>query len=238
MPQPNDVPQSILDRFKKVSTATIWSALNRKGYTRCFMEEVHLMTPGRRLAARARTLRFLPNRPDLQKEVRIGEGGPEYKAMSTCGPGDVLVCDALGIKYASIGGDVKLLQLKMNGADGVVTDGAIRDLDIVATYGFTIYARGRTPTGGVPLDPYQPNVDIQCAGVLVRPGDVLVGDNDGVVVVPSHLAQEVLEWAEEHEELEEVVKEQIQIEKCVPGRYYPPGDAAHRLLEAKRKARR
>ena len=217
----NDVPQEILDRFKRVATATVNTALQYRGHEKNVMEDVYLMTPGKHLAARARTFRFLPQRPDLKAEVTLGENSPEYKAMALCGPGDVFVVDALGVPYGGIGGDVKFLQLKMQRAEGLVTDGAIRDLNAVAAYGLTLYARRRTPGTGWPhIIGYEGNVDIQCGGVLVRPSDVIVGDDDGVVVVPAAWAKEVVQWAEEHERVEEYIIAKIQEENCVPGRYY------------------
>jgi regulator of RNase E activity RraA len=82
-------------------------------------------------------------------------------------------------------GDVKLLQLKHQSTEGVVSNGAIRDLDVVARYGLAIFAQRRTPTVREYGEPLDVNVDIQCAGALVRPGDVIVGDNEGVIVVPA-----------------------------------------------------
>ncbi len=219
-----ELPQDILDRFKKVSTATVYSGVRRKGSPKCFMENVYPMTPGQRIAGRARTIRCLPPRPDLNSEVQLGENSPEYEAMSLCGPGDVLVVDAMNIPYATILGDVKLVQLQMQRADGFVTDGAIRDLDVVKTYGFAIFAQRRTPTAVEYAIGYEGNVAIQCAGVLVRPGDIIVGDDDGIVVVPTYMAEEVIAWVEEHEEAEEYVKAKILAEGCRPGRYYPPTD--------------
>ncbi|MBI4198711.1 MAG: hypothetical protein HY533_06345 [Chloroflexi bacterium] len=216
------VPQSTLNRFKKVSAATVWSAVRRMGSPKCFMEEVYPMTPGRRLAAKARTLRMLPLRPDLQAELGSGEQAPVYQAMDACKRGDVLVVDTMRMPYSTALGDVRLLQLQMQKADGLVTDGAIRDLDVVKGYGFAIFAQRRTPTAQEYGTPAQAGVDIQCAGVLVRPGDVLVGDDDGIVVVPAAWAEEVVAWVEEHEEAEEYVKGKILAEHVSPGRYYPP----------------
>ena len=234
---PIEVPQAILDRYKKVASATVYTAVRNRGANLCFMEDVGCLTPGRRLAARARTLRCLPPRPDLRDEVVIGEHSPEYRAMGSCGPGDVLVVDTMRRPYSTVLGDVKLLHLKMRGADGFVTDGAIRDLDVVAGYGFSIFAQSRTPSAREYGDAVQENVDIQCAGVLVRPGDVLVGDDDGVVVVPSYMAAEVIDWVEIHEAAEEYVKEKILAERCAPGRYYPPTDATkEEMLRLRGKA--
>jgi regulator of RNase E activity RraA len=140
------------------------------------------------------------------------------------------------VKHGSIGGDVKLLQLKMVGASGVVTDGAIRDLDVVKTYGLGIFAQERTLSGG-PLEgvmPYEENVTIACGGVAVRPGDLIVGDDDGVVVVARSIVLEVLEWAEDHEISEEYIKERIQIENVAPGKYYNT-ETFKRLSEERRQ---
>ncbi len=236
---PVEVPQHILDRFKKLPVATVWNSVHRyAGVPLPYMNDVRLCTPGQQLAARARTLRYLPPRPDLQAEVQIGEDSPEYKAMGRCGPGDVLVCDIMGDTRPCIFGDVKALQLKMTNADGVVTDGGIRDLDIMVQeeYGLIIYARDRTPLGGAPYAiPAQENVDVQCGGALVRPGDVLVGDADGVVVVPSWFAEECVELTEVHEEAEEMIKNRILAEGVVPGKYYPPGPETYEQVRAARK---
>lgn len=185
------VGQDILERFKKMPGATAYSAVRAlTGNDLCFMQGIRAMTPGKRLAARARTLRFLPMREDLRRQSKVGQQSPEYRAMGRCGPGDVLVADIFGCPYAAVAGDVKLLQLKLNRADGVVSDGAIRDLDVLENegYGLAVFARERTPMGGAPwADPADENLDIQCGGVLVRPGDVIVGDDDGIVVVPLSL---------------------------------------------------
>ena len=144
--------------------------------------------------------------------------------MGKCGPGDVLVADLQGRTQDVVAGDVKLLQLKMNNADGVVIDGAIRDLDVLRDeeYGLIVYATARSLHGGPTVAPAEEDIQIQCGGALVRPGDVMVGDDDGVIVVPSWMAKDVLEHATEHEEVENYIKEKIRDEKVAPGKYYPP----------------
>jgi regulator of RNase E activity RraA len=113
----------------------------------------------------------------------------------------------------------------MAGAEGLVTDGGIRDLDIVNGYGLKVFAGDRTTTGGLPeIIPYEDNVTVQCAGVSVRPGDLIVGDDDGVVVVANHLAAKVIDWVEEHEQVEEYIKGLIESEGVAPGKYYPITD--------------
>ena len=216
------ISNEMIERYKKVAVATVYSALSLLDYGPCFMKGVKAFTPGSHVVGPAKTLRFIPPRKDIQTNTRIGEDSPEYIAMGSCEPGDVLVADGLGKKYGAVGGDVKLTQLKMKKAAGLVTDGAIRDLDVVNSYGFAIFASGRTPTGGGPdIDPFEPNVTIQCGGVAVVPGDLIVGDDDGIVVVPEKLIEEVIDWVEEHETIEEWVKTKIEKENVSPGKYYP-----------------
>lgn len=220
------ITQEIVERYKKVAGATVYSAVRAFGYEPCFMRGVHAFTPGGMLVGRAKTLRFVPPRADIMAETHRGADSPEYEAMGSCEPGDVLVVDGMGRKYAAIGGDVKLLQLKMRGAAGLVTDGSIRDLDIVKDYGLKVFAGGRTPMGGADeIDPFEANVTIGCGGVAVRPGDLIVGDDDGVVVVPECVVERVIDWVEEHEAVEEYIKGMIEEEGVAPGKYYPPTDA-------------
>ena len=231
----NDVPEALLERYRKVAIPTVEDILRGKGYVNIFMEGVCPLTPGRRLAARARTLRYVPSRPDFQRVVSRGEESPPYQAMARCGPGDALVVDALRLPHTSVVGDVILLQLQMQNAAGVVTDGGIRDLATVATYGLAVFAGARTHKGGTPhILPCDFDLPVQCGGVLVRPGDVVVGDDDGVLVVPALLAEEVIGEAEEREEMEEFAKEKIQQERCPPGRYYPITEEVARLFRQSR----
>ncbi|MDP6420800.1 MAG: hypothetical protein FI709_09015 [SAR202 cluster bacterium] len=216
------ISDQIISRYRKVAVATVYGGVLRQGYEPCFMRGVTPFTPGRYLVGRAKTLRFVPPRRDIQRETQaLGADSPEYVAMGSCEPGHVMVMDALGKSWASIGGDVKLLQLKMTGAEGLVTDGAIRDLDAVKEYGYTLFAGGRTGAVGVPdVWPYEANATIQCGGAAVRPGDLIVGDDDGVVVVAASIAEEVIDWVEEHEQAEEYIKALIQKENVSPGKYY------------------
>ena len=222
---PVEVSQEVLDGLKTIPTATVYGAVRSFGSPLNVCEGLVNFTPSKeRMAARARTLRFLPMRPDIASERGEGESSVEYTAMGRCGPGDVLVADIMGAKQDVVAGDVKLLQLAMNNADGVIIDGAIRDLDVIIDedYGLSVYAKYRSFHGNPSSLPAEENVQIQCGGALVRPGDVLVGDNDGVLVVPSWMAEAVLEWAIEHEGVENYIKEKVKAEGVAPGKYYPP----------------
>jgi regulator of RNase E activity RraA len=218
------VPDEVLEKLKSIPTATVYNAVRYFGSPLCVCEGLQNYTMGRKLAARAKTLRFLPNRPDIMAENPNGPKSPEYRAMGKCGPGDVLVADIAGDVKTVVAGDVKLLQLKMNNADGVVIDGAIRDLDVLRDedYDLAVYATARSLHGGPTATPAEEDIQINIGGALVRPGDVLVGDDDGVIVVPSWMAGEVADHAIEHEEVENYIKTKIEAENVSPGTYYPP----------------
>ena len=237
--EPNDLPDALLDRFRRASVPTVWSALDElHGYHQSFMQGVSSQTPGETLAARARTLRFIPPRPDIFDETPVGEDAPEARAMARCGPGDALVCDVAASRYSSSGGEMKLLQLSMNGAEGIVTDGAIRDLTGVRKLGFKIFAAGGTVAAGKApfMFSYEENVVIQCGGIAVRPGDLIVGNDDGVVCVPSQWAEEVIDWVEEHDYLEDVIREMVLRDNVRPTTYY--NAAMFEKLRAEREEER
>ncbi len=228
------IPDETLEVLRAIPTQTLIDALWVKNWPMSYIEGALPLQQGQHLAGRAVTLRFVPHRPDLAQDKPKGEDSAEYVAIEMCGPGEVLVIDAMGWKYSSVGGDIKFLRMKQLGAGGLVTDGGVRDSVSLKEYGFPVYSASLTAKQG-PAEfwPWQVNDAIQCGGVLVRPGDALVGDDDGVVVVPRGIVDEVIEIAHRREEVEEVVKAQLEIEQCSPGKYYPFNDATWDLFEEK-----
>ncbi len=238
------VSDELLAKLEDVSNATILGLLLKRGYDKVYMEGVHTLAPGRRLVGRAVTLRYLPSRPDLQERVATGGFGegfnetPRWQALEEMGPGDVFVGDAMGLGGVSTGGDVVFSRVLSKGAAGVVTDGAVRDGHKVVRYGYPVFAGGSTPTVGEPhILPYSVNEPVACGGVLVWPGDVVMGDDDGIVVLPSQLAAELLDEAIRHDEIEEAVIEHTQREKLSPKLFYPFNSDTERIYE-EWKARR
>ncbi len=229
-----DVSDEIIERFRDVGTATVYSAVNQRGYPHCFMRGINAYTPGMRVVGRARTLSYVPYRPDVDEESGHGEDAPEYRAMGSCGPGDVLVVGTHRDVDKAIAGDMILLHLKMVGAEGVITDGGIRDLPAIKGYGYGIFAGGITAAGRAGMTTNAEGVDVVCGGVTVRPGDVIVAEDHDIVCVPKQIAEDVIDWAEEHEELEEVVKDMILAENCPPGRYYN-AETFERLAEERKE---
>lgn len=234
MPELPPIPDETLKVLREIPTQTLIDALWVKGWPMTYIEGARPLQPGQKMAGRAVTLRFVPHRPDLAADKPRGDKSAEYVAIELCGPGEVLVIDAMGCKYSSIGGDIKFLRLKQRNAGGLVTDGAVRDSKALKEYGFPVYCASTTAKQG-PAEfwPWQVNDCIQCGRVLVRPGDAVVGDDDGVVVVPRSMVDEVIDIAHEREAVEEVIKAQLEIEQCSPGKYYPFNDLTWKLYEQK-----
>jgi regulator of RNase E activity RraA len=231
---PPAIPSDTLEVLRHIPTQTLIDALWVKGWPMSFIHGARPLQLGQSMAGRAVTLRFVPHRPDLAEDKPKGDQSAEYVAFELCGPGEVLVIDAMGWQYSSIGGDIKFLRLMQRSVGGLVTDGAVRDSKTLKAYGFPVYSAGTTARQG-PADfwPWQVNDAVQCGGVLVRPGDALVGDDDGVVVVPRTMVDQVIAIAREREEVEEVVKAQLEAERCSPGKYYPFNDLTWKLFEEK-----
>ena len=234
MTEATQISDEVLATLKNIPTQTLIDGLWVKGLPSGYIEGALPLKPGQSMAGRAVTLRFVPHRPDLAEDKPKREQSAEYVAIELCGPGEVLVIDAMGWKYSSIGGDIKFMRLMQRNVGGLVTDGGVRDSLVLKDYGFPVYSASTTAKQG-PADfwPWQVNDAIQCGGVLVRPGDAIVGDDDGVVVVPSSEVDEVIRIAHEREEVEEVIKAQLEIENCSPGKYYPFNEATWKLYEEK-----
>jgi regulator of RNase E activity RraA len=222
------VSGELLKKYAGVSNATVLGELSRRHYLKVFMSGVHSLAPGRRLVGRAVTLRYLPSRPDLQDHITRGSHGegfnetPRWDALEALMPGDVLVADCMGMGGTSIGGDVVFSRILSKKAAGLVTDGGVRDGHKVAKYGYPVYGGGSTPTIGEPnVLPYEVNEPVQCGGVLVWPGDVILGDEDGVVVLPSQFAAEIYEECVRHDEIEQAILEHTQNEEISPKFFYP-----------------
>ena len=228
------ISEETLRILKNIPTQTLIDGLWVKGWPSTYVEGAIPLRLGQSMAGRAVTLRFVPHRPDLAGDKPKGENSAEYVAIELCGPNEVLVIDALGWKYSSIGGDIKFMRLMQRKAGGLVTDGGVRDSVVLKEYGFPVFSASTTAKQG-PADfwPWQVNDAIQCGGVLVRPGDAIVGDDDGVVVVPKSEIEDVIRIAHQREEVEEVIKQQLEIEECSPGKYYPFNDNTWKLYEEK-----
>ena len=211
--------EAALTALARVSTATLSSQLRRRGLEGCTMDGLRPARSGARLVGLAKTLRYLPLREDLFAE-RGGGMNAQKRGIEEIRPGEVLVIEARGERNAGTVGDILALRAAQRGARGVVTDGAIRDSATLGALEIPIYHAATHPAVlGRRHVPWETDVAIACAGVLVQPGDVVVGDDDGVVVLPPKLVAEVLADAEEQERQERFIAAQVRKGASIAGLY-------------------
>ncbi len=224
---PHTMDAGLRYSLANVNSTAVVDVLARNGHEPryVYMPNIQPLTPGRRIVSRAVTVRFLPARADAMAEKPGGEESPEYAAFELAGPGDVIVMEAMRTKVMSIGGDIKFLRLKQRGIDGLVCDGGVRDMHVVKDYGLSIWAYGNTSNLGTRVGtPYSTNDAVNCDGVLVRPGDYVVADDDGGVVIPRDIASDIARKAIEYDDLEEWIRHRLDKENLTPGKYYPPDE--------------
>lgn len=209
----------LISRINSVGTATLSVQLRKRGINTATIDGVRPTQPGKRLVGRARTLRFIPGREDLFAQ-HGGGFNAQKQAFDSLRPGEVLVIDARGEKGTGTVGDILGLRAKVNGAAGIVTDGGVRDLDAVTELGIPVYHAGAHPAVlGRKHVPWEVDATIACGGTAVQPGDVIVGDNDGVVVIPPALLEEVVADAIAQERMEAWVADRVAEGESVKGLY-------------------
>jgi len=221
-------PDRTLQLLRQASTATISTQLLARGLRNTFLHGLKPLTQ-HRMAGPAFTLRCIPAREDIDTlDVYKDYDHPQRKAIETIPAGHVLVIDCRGQTRAASAGGILATRLQVRGAAGRVTDGALRDTPEIGKLELPVYASGASPlTNLVQHHAIDINVPIGCAEVPIYPGDILVGDEEGVVCVPKHLAAEVAEAAHEQEELEAFIASEIRDGKPLRGTY-PPDEATLR----------
>lgn len=223
-----------LERLRAVSTATVSTLLFKRGLRNTWLHGVRRMSSAKgNMVGEAFTLRNIPCREDLdQVSVFENRDHPQRKAFDTVPAGHVLVIDCRGDTRAASGGGILTTRLKVRGAAGLVSDGCLRDSDEIGAMDFPVYCAG--PAAPLNLARHHAvdfNVPIACGGVAVYPGDLVVGDADGVTIVPRHLADEVSREALQMEELELFVTEQVQGGQPLIGTYPPTPEVRERYAE-------
>lgn len=215
------VSDDLLAKLSTLSTQSLVDGLWVMGWPPAHIEGARALAPGQKCAGRAVTLRFAPQRPDIQADKPPGGESPEYEAFELCGEKEILVMASVG-PWESVGGDIKFLRLKQLNIGGLVTDGSVRDTDELLNYGFPVFSYSTTPRQGpAVMQPWEAQGLITCGGVAVRPGDAIIGDQDGVVVVPAKVAEKVYSIAHGREVIEVIIKEELTQNPGPPGKYYP-----------------
>ncbi len=213
---------STREQLKKTSTPTIASILFKMGLKFQFIQDVKPLAPVKEnMVGEAFTLRYIPAREDLnQMEVFRDPNHPQRVAVETCPEGAVLVMDSRKSARAASAGSILITRLMVRGAAGVVTDGGFRDSGIIAALDFPSYHKAPSaPTNLTLNQALDINVPIGCGDVAVFPGDIIVGDSDGVMVIPAHLADKVADEAKNMELYEQFVTERVLAGDSIIGLY-------------------
>jgi len=235
------ISEETRSRLAAVSTATISTLLFKRGLRNAWLHGVGRVSASRsNMVGEAFTLRNIPCREDLDT-VAVFENRehPQRKAFDTLPAGCVLVIDCRRDTQAASGGGILTSRLKVRGAAGLVSDGCLRDVDEISALDFPVYCAGAAaPLNLARHHAVDLNVPIGCGGVPVYPGDVVVGDADGVVILPRHLADEVAAEATEMEKFERFVMQEIERGQPLVGTYPPTPETRARYNEwADKKSR-
>jgi regulator of RNase E activity RraA len=217
--------------LSRVSTATLCTALYKRGLRNQFIQDVRPLNPGLpNMVGEAYTLRYIPAREDLNPvQVFENRDHPQRKAVEECPAGAVFVVDSRKDARAASAGGILVTRLMKRGVAGIVTDGGFRDSPDIANLPFPAYHhRPSAPTNLTLHQAIDINVPVACGDVAVWPGDVVVGDGEGVVVIPARMADEVAVEASDMTAFEDFVIEKVREGRSILG-LYPPTDEQSRL---------
>jgi len=199
------VPDDLLERARELSSEEVWAVLEEKGFRNQYADGFQILHPEKPMVGRAFTVQFMPERPDVSKvaSAKAKERGlgslTNQLAIDMLQPGDVLIVDLFGKKVNGtiVGDNLFYYIMKATHSGGMVVDGSIRDLNGISEIAMPAYFKSvdPTPIGNVMLTGI--NVPVRIGGVTVMPGDLVVGDREGVYFLPPHLVKEVLDRADE-----------------------------------------
>ncbi|OAN37788.1 fumarylacetoacetate hydrolase family protein [Microbacterium sp. H83] len=204
-------------KLLEAPTAGLSAQLRKRGHHSCFVDGVAANIPGSKIVGTAKTLRFVPFREDLFASHGGGYNA-QKRAFDAVDEGEVIVIEARGDATSGTLGDILALRARARGAAGVVTDGGVRDFDAVAEIGLPVFSQGAHPSVlGRRHVPWDVDVTISCGGATVQPGDIVVGDGDGVIVIPPSLVEEVVDAALAQEVEDAWIAEQVAAGHPVDG---------------------
>ncbi|MBI3942468.1 MAG: ribonuclease activity regulator RraA [Chloroflexi bacterium] len=232
-------PKELVAGLARIGSATASGELTHLGLRDPQIRGPIAWTPGATVAGPALTLQFMPKREDLygQDEYADPERQLHRHALYHTQPGDIVVVDARGDMSSGVFGEMMLTYFKGRGGLGVIIDGCIRDYPKVKELGLGLWLRGTTPNFHTQTNifPFAVNVPVACGNTLVMPGDIIIADDDGVVVVPIKLAPQLLEKASAHAEWEEFSRMRLAQGGDLR-KYYPLTGEARSEYEAWRRA--
>ena len=206
-------------KLERVATATLSSQLRKRGLNNVSIDGLQATRPDRRVVGLARTLRYVPNREDLFK-THGGGFNAQKRAIDSVNEGEILVMEARGEKGTGTVGDILALRAQVRGAAAIITDGGVRDYTAVAGLEMpTYFANPHPAVLGRRHIPWDTDITIACGGATVQPGDIIVADSDGILVIPPALAEELAEDCIQQEKEETFIFEMVQQGNSVDGLY-------------------
>jgi regulator of RNase E activity RraA len=228
---------AIVATLQKVTTATLTTVLLKKGLRNVWIRGTIPIRPGQpRLVGRAFTLRFVPAREDLATPESWGSPISTRAAIEDMPAGCIAVADAMNVTDAGIFGDILCARMAKRGISALITDGVVRDMAGVLGTGLPVWCRGAAaPASVTSLTFVAWQQPIACGGVAVFPGDVIVVDQDGAVLIPANLLDEVIPLAVEQERLEAWIMSEVERGVPLPGLYPPNAEAKARYDADKHK---
>lgn len=235
-----EIDSKTIERLKTVSTATLMTCLYKRGLRNQMIQDVHPLNPGAEtMVGPAFTLRYMPAREDLNPITVFRERDhPQRRAVEECPPGAVFVIDSRKDARAASAGSILVSRLMVRGAAGIVTDGGFRDAYEIARLAIPAYHHRPSPPTNLTLhQAIDINVPIGCGDAPVFPGDIIVGDPDGVLVLPAHLADEIATEAVEMTAFEDFVTEEVMKGRSIIGLYPATDDQTLTDFAAWRKAK-
>ncbi|MBI1394558.1 MAG: ribonuclease activity regulator RraA [Betaproteobacteria bacterium] len=220
--------------FEQATTASLSAQLVKRGFRTRAIAHIAPVNPSTlRAWGPAYTLRYIPMREDLATGAAMADpDNPQRKAIEVAPAGHVLVVDTHGMDVSGTFGDILVARLRVRGVAGVVSDGPMRDIAELQKMDFPVFARGNAaPPSYASMIAVDAQVPVACGGVAVFPGDIVIADPDGVVVLPAAIAEEVARDAVEQDRLEAYVRQRIEAGDSIKG-VYPPNDATKAAYQA------
>ncbi|GAA1632043.1 fumarylacetoacetate hydrolase family protein [Georgenia ruanii] len=215
--EPFRLTGALRDKLHRAPVAGLSAQLRKRGLNNVTVDGVRPMHPEAKLVGTARTLRFVPNREDLFASHGGGYNA-QKRVFDAVGDGEVIVIEARGEEGSGTLGDILALRAQARRAAGIVTDGGVRDYDAVAAVGLPVYTKGAHPAVlGRKHVPWEADVTIGCGGTTVQPGDVVVGDRDGVLVIPPSIVEEAVDAALAQEDEDAWIADQVAAGHPVDG---------------------
>jgi regulator of RNase E activity RraA len=224
--------KTLFEKLARTELEALWSAVVAEGYPLCFIHELDPIHNDRTMVGRARTVRYLPNRKDVRE--KLYGAGPQlnYKSAEEAEPGDVLVFDAGGETRSAVTGVMTTTRFVARGGVGMIADGAFRDVPGMAKLPIQVYMRrgqaAAVSPGMMSVD-YQ--VPVRVGGVTVIPGDILVGERHGILVIPAGIVQKVLERASAAWDREQFQEELLKNGESIYGVYPQLNEANRKRFE-------